>query len=214
AQTNLGVHAAEFGTDAAAITGDIAAEATRLTTLKAKFTAPPTEHTTLKLGKNGAKQQAKLDCQGAGCTISLAGTATDTTGVFEAKMANSGGADTSALELKDDSASLKAVKGADTSSLSLASKKAALASKETSLELDGAKKNATLTAGGNTMKVLSNNGFSIKTDKSFSVTADSSVSINGSQVTLLKGKIKFSDASIDAKASGSVSISGGMIKIG
>ncbi|MBR6468159.1 MAG: hypothetical protein IKT16_08385, partial [Desulfovibrio sp.] len=205
-------HAAEFGTDAAAITGDIAAEATRLTTLKAKFTAPPTEHTTLELGKNGAKQQAKLDCLGAGCTISLAGTATDTTGVFEAKMANSGS--TSNLELKNDSAQVKAAKGADNSSLSLASKKATLASKEVKLDLDGQGKKATLTAGNQKVEINDQNGYAFKTKQGFYVNAQTSVQINGQSISLLKGKIKFSDASIQAKASGSVSISGGMIKIG
>ncbi|MBR5049994.1 MAG: hypothetical protein IKX75_01500, partial [Desulfovibrio sp.] len=200
------------GTDAAAITGDIAAEATRLTTLKAKFTAPPTEHTTLELGKNGAKQQAKLDCLGAGCTISLAGTATDTTGVFEAKMANSGS--TSNLELKNDSAQVKAAKGADNSSLSLASKKATLASKEVKLDLDGQGKKATLTAGNQKVEINDQNGYAFKTKQGFYVNAQTSVQINGQSISLLKGKIKFSDASIQAKASGSVSISGGMIKIG
>ena len=48
----------------------------------------------------------------------------------------------------------------------------------------------------------------------FYVNAQTSVQINGQSIALLKGKIKFSDASIEAKASGSVSISAGMIKIG
>ena len=38
--------------------------------------------------------------------------------------------------------------------------------------------------------------------------------INGTQISLLKGKVKCSNASIEAKASGNVSIAGGMIKIG
>ena len=38
--------------------------------------------------------------------------------------------------------------------------------------------------------------------------------LNGSQVTLLKGKVSFSNAKIDAKASGTVTLSAGMIKLG
>jgi len=215
AQAKLALNAKEYGTDAAALGTEMGTAIGALTALKEKFLAAPTAHTTLELGKSGAagQQLAKLDCQGPGCKISLSGTASDTAGVFEAKMTNSGGAESS-LELKNDSAQMKADKGGDASSLSLASKKATLASKETSLELDGAKKNVTLSAGDNTMKVLSNNGFSLTTNKSFSVTADNNVQLNAHQVSLLKGKIKFSDASIEAKASGSVSISAGMIKIG
>ena len=57
-------------------------------------------------------------------------------------------------------------------------------------------------------------GYAFKTKQGFYVNAQTSVQINGQSISLLKGKIKFSDASIQAKASGSVSISGGMIKIG
>ncbi|MCR5258502.1 MAG: type VI secretion system tip protein VgrG [Desulfovibrio sp.] len=208
AQASLALHVKEYGTDAAALGLGITSALAALTGLRAKFAAPPTQHATFGLSKN----EAKLDCQGPGSKITLSGTATDVAGVFEAKMTNNGS--TSTLELKNDSAQMKADKGGDASSLSLASKKATLASKETSLELDGAKKNVTLSAGDNTMKVLSNNGFSLTTNKSFSVTADNNVQLNAHQVSLLEGKVKFSEASIQAKASGNVSISGGMIKIG
>ncbi|MBR6467396.1 MAG: hypothetical protein IKT16_04480, partial [Desulfovibrio sp.] len=129
-------HIKEYGTGEASISAAILNALKNMSKLLPKFAVPPTAYTELSLGKSGETQQAKLDCQGAGCTISLAGTATDTTGVFTAKMANSAGADTSTLELKDDSASLKAAKAASDSSLSLASTKATLASQEVKLELD------------------------------------------------------------------------------
>ncbi|MBO4296163.1 MAG: hypothetical protein J5863_05345, partial [Desulfovibrio sp.] len=150
----------------------------------------------------------------AGCTISLAGTATDTTGVFTAKMANSAGADTSTLELKDDSASLKAAKGASDSSLSLASTKATLASKEVKLELDGEGKGATLTAGSHKVDVNDQNGWAFTSKKDFAIDASADVKIDGQNVSLIKGKFKFSEAAFSAKTSGTLTLESGMIKIG
>ncbi|MBR5051241.1 MAG: hypothetical protein IKX75_07935, partial [Desulfovibrio sp.] len=213
ATTALGLHVKEFGTDAPGLTAALGTAATNMTALAAQFAAPPPEYTELSLGRSGAKQQAKLACQGAGCTISLAGTATDSSGVFEAKMANAGS--TSTLELKNDSAQVKATKGADASSLSLASKIAKLASKDSSLDIDGARKQAVLEAGGaSRLEIHANSGFHFKSDKNFVANVSKSIKLNASDVSLLKGKVKFSNASIDAKASGSVSLKGGMIKIG
>jgi len=215
AQAKLALNAKEYGTDAAALGTEMGNAIGALTGLKAKFLNAPTAHATLELGKSGAagQQLAKLDCQGPGCKISLSGTASDTAGVFEAKMTNSGGAESS-LELKNDSAQMKAAKGGDSSSLSLASKKATLASKEVKLDLDGQGKKATLTAGSQKVEINDQNGYAFKTKQGFYVNAQTSVQLNGQSISLLKGKIKFSDASIEAKASGSVSISAGMIKIG
>ena len=78
-------------------------------------------------GKSGARQQARLECRGAGRTASLAGTAADTAGVFEAKMAKSGSK--SSLELKRGAAGIKASKGSGESGLSLAGRRANPASK-------------------------------------------------------------------------------------
>ncbi|MBQ1539941.1 MAG: type VI secretion system tip protein VgrG [Desulfovibrio sp.] len=213
AQANLTLHAQEYGTDAATLAGDITASMTKLTTLKAKFALPPGEHATLQLGPKGNSQEALLDCQGAGCKVTLQGSATDTAGVLTAKMENSGGANASSLVLKNDSAQLKAAAGQE-SSLGLSSKKAALASQEVKLELDGQGKKATLKAGNQQVEINDSNGYTFKTQQGFFVNASQNVQINGTQISLLKGKVKFSNASIEAKASGNVSIAGGMIKIG
>ncbi|MBO4684859.1 MAG: type VI secretion system tip protein VgrG, partial [Desulfovibrio sp.] len=55
AQENLALHATEYGTAVAEITGDITPALGALTEAKAKFTAPPTEYTELSLGKSGEK---------------------------------------------------------------------------------------------------------------------------------------------------------------
>ena len=108
---------------------------------------------------------------------------------------------------------MKAAAGQE-SSLGLSSKKAALASQEVKLELDGQGKKATLKAGNQQVEINDSNGYTFKTQQGFFVNASQNVQINGTQISLLKGKVKFSNASIEAKASGNVSIAGGMIKIG
>jgi hypothetical protein len=109
---------------------------------------------------------------------------------------------------------MKASKDSAESSLSLASTSARLASKEVEFKLDGAGSKASLKAGSQQLDDSDSDGYSFTTKKKFTVSADSDVELNGSQISLLKGKVKFSDSSIDASASGTVSISGSMVKIG
>ncbi|MCR5170320.1 MAG: type VI secretion system tip protein VgrG [Desulfovibrio sp.] len=215
AQASLGLHAPEFGTSLADISGSLQTEAAQLTQLYANFTAPPTEHTTLKLGKGGGnRQEAKLDCQGPGCKISLAGTATDSAGVFEAKMTNANS--TSALELKDDAASLKVAKANDESSLSIAGKSVKLVSKTSSLAIDGSEKKAVLgvNEGASKLEIDTSNGFNFTTDKNFYASSKKGMKFDADKISMLKGAFILNSTQLKAKVSGQVNIEGGMIKIG
>ncbi len=105
------LHAGEFGAELLSIQKSLAKASEKVGVLVAKYATPPLEHTTLDLGKDGnGRQQAALSCQGAGCRISLAGTATDAAGVFEAKMSNSTGTSVSSLELKTSPAQAEKVR--------------------------------------------------------------------------------------------------------
>ncbi|MCR5258590.1 MAG: hypothetical protein K6E40_10590, partial [Desulfovibrio sp.] len=105
------LHVQTFGTDAPGLLAGLGVAAGQLHGLEAKFAAPPTDHATLQLGKDGMKQQVKIACQSPGCAIGITGTATDTAGELNLKMENAGGS-VSSLGLKDDKAEIKASKGA------------------------------------------------------------------------------------------------------
>ena len=209
------LHAGEFGAELLSIQKSLAKASEKVGVLVAKYATPPLEHTTLDLGKDGnGRQQAALSCQGAGCRISLAGTATDAAGVFEAKMSNSTGASVSSLELKNNDALLKAAEGQTSSSLDLSSAKADLASQDAKLELDGQNRQITLKTGGHEVNIKDSSGFSFNTSENFCVDADKNMQLNAKSISMIKGKFKLSESSLEASASGSVKIAGGMIKIG
>ncbi len=206
------LHVQDFGTDAATLAASLATDAGLLHGLEAMFAAPPADHATLQIGKNGMKQHVKIACQSPGCAIGIAGTATDAAGELSMKMENAGGS-VSSLGLKDDKAEIKASKGGGESSLSLAGKTAALASMNAKFSLDGNGNSAALKAGENEMKAEAG-GFTFKTNASFAVNAPQGVKIDGAKIDLLGGKVTFSEASIGAKASGVLKLEGSMIKIG
>ncbi len=206
------LHVQDLGTDAGAIAARLATDAGQLHGMEAMFAAPPADHATFKLGKDGTKQQVKINCQSPGCAIGIAGTATDAAGELSMKMENAGGS-VSSLGLKDDKAEIKASKGGGESSLSLAGKKADLASMNARFSLDGNGNSAALKAGENDMKAEAG-GFSFKTNADFAVKATQNVKLDGTKVDLLGGNVSFTKAAIDAKASGTLKLDASIIKIG
>ncbi len=197
---------------AARIASDLAAATANMTATKASFTTEPTECTTLELGSDGTERQAALSCKGAGCRISLAGTATDSKGAFEAEMTHARSEST--LDLEDVAAEMKTVKDSAASSLSLADTSAALPGKEIEFKLDGADSQASLKAGKQQLDINDSSVYSFTTKKGSASAPIRKCSSTAPRSPCSRARSSSPTPPIDAPASGTVSISANMVKIG
>ena len=203
-----GVHAAEYGTDAAVIANEMAQASADMTAATAALAVPPPDYAELTL--DGHK--AKLDCEGTGPAVDIGGTALGSDGRIDLKMNNAGGS-VASLSLKDGLAELKQSKGQANAGLSLEGSAAKLNGKDVKLGLDGDADSASIETGKGALK-LESAGVALKSDASVKISGKQGIDLDGSQVSFFGGTVKATKDSLSATLTGSVKIDGGIIRIG